>query len=80
MLKHGPQVGCRFDTIVIKNVSLVRGLTKGREIPSCIWIHKISTMTSIYVQMVRTQGGFRGEELGKTTKRGKQQYMYRHIK
>ena len=54
MLKHGPQVGCRFDIIVIKNGSLVRSLTKGREIPSCIWIHEISTMTSIYVQMVRT--------------------------
>ena len=54
MLKHGPQVGCRFDRIVIKNGSLVRSLTKGREIPSCIWIHEISIMTSIYVQMVRT--------------------------
>ena len=54
MLKHGPQVGCRFDIIVIENVGLVRGLMKGREIPSCIWIHEISTMTRIYVQMVRT--------------------------
>ena len=31
MLKHGPQVGCRFDTIVIKNVGLVCGLTKGEK-------------------------------------------------
>ena len=46
-------LGVDFDTIVIKNVGLVRGLTKGREI-QCIWTHKISTMTSIYVQMART--------------------------
>ena len=58
-------------------------LCKGREIPSYIWVHGISTKTSLsYMyrcwRQPRTQGGFRGEELGKATKRRIQQYIYRH--
>ena len=40
----------------------------------------ISTVTCIYIHMVRTQGGFWGEEFGKATKRENNQYIYRHTK